>query len=184
MKMLTKAPEAFQTDRLHFRRPSPADAQAIFYRYAGDPAVTRYLSWPTHRTVADTYAFVEWSDAEWERSPAGPYLLFTHEDRGKRVLGSTGLLFQNPLVASVGYALAQDAWGMGYASEALQAMVGLARGIGVCQLNAICHAEHQASARVLQKCGFIAEGVAAHPTRFPNLDGAVFASVLNFSMRL
>jgi len=182
--MLTKAPETLQTERLVFRRPHPTDAQAIFYRYAGDPVVTRYLSWPTHRSVADTYAFAEWSDAEWERCPAGPYLLFTHEDRGKRVLGSTGLLFNGPEVASVGYALAQDAWGQGYATEALQAMVGVARSIGVRQLNATCHAEHHASARVLRKCGFISQGVAAEPARFPNLDSGVFAAVLDFCIRL
>jgi RimJ/RimL family protein N-acetyltransferase len=32
------------------RRPTLADAGAIFYRYASDPVVTRYLSWPTHRS--------------------------------------------------------------------------------------------------------------------------------------
>jgi len=182
--MLAKAPEAFQSERLLFRRPHPTDAQAIFHRYSGDSVVTRYLSWPTHRSVADTYAFVEWSDAEWERCPAGPYLLFTGEDRGKRVLGSTGLLFSGPSVASVGYALAQDAWGQGYATEALQAMVAVARSIGVHQLNATCHADHHASARVLQKCGFISQGVGTELARFPNLDGGVFAGVLNFSIGL
>jgi RimJ/RimL family protein N-acetyltransferase len=182
--MLAKAPETFQSERLVFRRPTPADAQAIFHRYAGDPAVTRYLSWPTHRTVADSYAFVEWSDAEWARCPAGPYLLFTQEDRNKRVLGSTGLLFNGPTMASAGYALAQDAWGKGYASEALHAMVGIARSIGVSQLVATCHADHHASARVLQKCGFVAQGVAAEPARFPNIDTGVFASVQDFSIHL
>jgi RimJ/RimL family protein N-acetyltransferase len=39
-------PEILETARLLLRRPTPADAAVIFDRYAGDPLVTRYLSWP------------------------------------------------------------------------------------------------------------------------------------------
>jgi len=63
-------------------------------------------------------------------------------------------------------------------------MAAVARSIGVHQLNATCHAGHQASARVLQKCGFISQGVGTELARFPNLDGGVFAGVLNFSIGL
>lgn len=35
--------------------PEPDDRQAIFESYAGDREVTRYVSWPTHRSVQDTY---------------------------------------------------------------------------------------------------------------------------------
>src|SRR3974390_1278438 len=68
-KRNTKAPETMETDRLLLRRPRQSDAQAVFHRYASDHEVTRYLSWPTHRNVADTLAFLSWSDAEWERWP-------------------------------------------------------------------------------------------------------------------
>ena len=47
-----------ETPRLRLRPPQPADAQAIFERYASDPRVTRYLGWPTHRTVGDTEDFL------------------------------------------------------------------------------------------------------------------------------
>jgi len=36
-----RAPESFTTRRLRLRRPTPADAEAVFRRYASDPAVTR-----------------------------------------------------------------------------------------------------------------------------------------------
>jgi RimJ/RimL family protein N-acetyltransferase len=45
-----KVPLALETERLLLRKPTIRDAQAIFERYAGDPVVTRYMSWPTHRT--------------------------------------------------------------------------------------------------------------------------------------
>src|SRR5580700_7133154 len=159
--------EILQTARLLLRRPTLAEAGAIFERYAGDPVVTRYLSWPTHRSLADTHAFLAWSDAEWGRGPAGSYLVFSRKDNG--LLGGTGLSFQSPTSAVTGYVLARDAWGRGYATESLQAMVDLARELGVKRLEAICHIDHRASARVLEKCGFQLEEILRKQTEFPNL---------------
>jgi RimJ/RimL family protein N-acetyltransferase len=62
-----KAPETVKTKRLLLRKPIIDDADEIFERYAGDPEVTRYLGWPMHKSVDDTRAFLEWSDAEWNR---------------------------------------------------------------------------------------------------------------------
>lgn len=165
-----KGPERFETARLVLRRPCAADAEAIFARYASDPAVTPYLAWPTHGSVEDTRTFLAWSDAEWAQWPAGPYLI---ERRGGGLAGSTGLAFEAPDVAATGYVLARDAWGRGYATEALGAMVGLAVELGVRRLYALCHAENRASARVLEKCGFRLEGRFAESGGFPNLPGLV-----------
>ena len=180
--MTDKAPEVFETTRLLLRRPLATDAQAVFHSYAGDPRVTRYLSWPTHRTVADTYAFAEWSDDEWERWPAGPYLLFARDSNRKRVLGSTGMAFKDTATADVGYALAHDAWGQGFATEALQAMIEIARIIRIRQLEAHCHVNHVVSAHVLEKCGFQPEGPGAQLTLFPNLGGGIRAEVLKYTV--
>ena len=38
--------EPVETERLVLRRPTAADAPAIFARYASDPEVTRYMAWP------------------------------------------------------------------------------------------------------------------------------------------
>lgn len=160
-------PETVETARLRLRKPVLADAETIFHRYASDPEVTRYLSWPTHRDVIDTQAFLAWSDADWEQWPAGSYLVFSQEDG--RLLGGTGLSFQSPTVAITGYVLARDAWGLGYATESLQAMVELAQRLGVLRLKAICHADHRASAHVLEKCGFQREQIRRGALAFPNL---------------
>ena len=77
-------------------------------RYSGDPDVTRYVGWPAHRTVEETRAFLEYSDAEWTRWPAGPYLILARE--GGRLLGGTGLSFETSRRAMTGYVLAADAW--------------------------------------------------------------------------
>jgi [ribosomal protein S5]-alanine N-acetyltransferase len=162
-----KAPWQLRTKRLVLTTPDPGDTAAIFERYASDPEVTRYLSWPRHRSMADTTAFLQFSAQEWARWPAGPYLIRAR--REDRLLGSTGLGFEAPDRASTGYVLAKDAWGMGYATEALAAIVSLASELGVTHLHAACHAEHHASARVMEKCGFDRDHGWTQRAEFPNL---------------
>jgi hypothetical protein len=83
--------ETVQTARLLLARPRAADVEAIFWRYAADPDVTRYVGWPRHKTVDDTRGFLAFSDAQWDQWPAGPYLAWSRSDGA--LLGSTGLMF-------------------------------------------------------------------------------------------
>ena len=174
-----KAPDRIETARLLLRKPRAADAGAILTRYAGDFEVTKYVGWPAHRSVEDTHAFLAFCDEEWARWPAGPYLV---ESRGDgALLGGTGLGYESTVRASTGYILAKDAWGHGYATEALQAMVVLARDLSLPRLYAICHVDHAASAHVLEKCGFTCEGILRRYGVFPNLGSGEICDVLCYS---
>ena len=164
---MRKGPERIETERLVLRRPRREDAEAIFARYASDAAVTRYLSWPRHETVETTRTFLVHADEEWEREPAGAYLIESRESG--ELLGGTGLHFDAPDRATTGYVLARDAWGRGYATEAVRAVVELAHRLGVERLVAHCHPENVASCRVLEKGGFVREGVLPRHSEFPNL---------------
>lgn len=170
------APERLETRRLVIRKPVPADAQRMFARYSADAEVTKYLGWPGHQRVEQAETFIRASDSLWRRCPAGPYVI---ESRGGELLGSTGLLFERETVASTGYVLARDAWGQGYATEALTAMVETAQTLGVTRLYALCHPAHAASLRVLEKCGFaLEERLPAF--EFPNLEGGQQAECLRY----
>jgi ribosomal-protein-alanine N-acetyltransferase len=159
--------ERFETERLVLRRPRREDADSIFTRFASDPEVTRFLGWPRHESVEATRSFLEFSDEEWARWPAGPYLIESRLDG--RLLGSTGLSFETSFRAATGYVIARDAWGQGYATEALRAVVALAPSVGVRRLYALCHPDHPASQRVLEKCGFEREALLRRHSIFPNL---------------
>ena len=177
--MAVRAPEQVETARLVLRRPRADDAHAIFHRYSSDRDVTRYVGWPAHSSVDDTAGFLSYSDAEWERSPAGPYLAFSREDA--TLLGGTGLAFETPFRAATGYVFARDAWGRGYATEALTAMIDVARSTAVRRLYALCHTGHRASAHVLEKCGFHCEGTLRRYAEFPNLEPGEPQDVLCYS---
>jgi len=152
-----KAPEEIETARLILRRPAMSDAAAIFDAYAADPEVTRFLGWPRHRSIRDTRDFLRFSAREWERWPAGPYLIVSRADG--RLLGSTGLGFQAPHEAMTGYVLARDAWGHGYATEAAGAVLRWAfETLDLNRVQAETDTRNLASARVLEKLGFVREG--------------------------
>jgi ribosomal-protein-alanine N-acetyltransferase len=176
------APALVETQRLILRKPRREDAAAIFARYASDRDVTRLLGWARHESIEATHEFLEISDREWSRWPAGPYLVESREDGA--LLGSTGLGFETSQTAATGYVLAKDAWGKGYATEALRAVVGIAREVGVVRLYALCHPENTASSRVLEKCGFAHEGVVAQRCKFPNLGLDAPCDVLCYALKL
>ena len=177
-----KAPGQIETTRLILRQPRMSDAVTMFERYAGDPEVTRFLGWPRHRSVRDTETFLQFSAQEWERWPAGPYVIISRTDG--RLLGSTGLGFQAPHEAMTGYVLATDAWGKGYATEALTAVIDVTRQTSVTRLFALCHPEHRPSQRVLEKCGFVRDDPSTRQVEFPNLSPGVQQDALCYALAL
>ena len=40
-----------ETDRLLLRRFTLDDAESVFYNWASDDEVTKYLTWPTHKSI-------------------------------------------------------------------------------------------------------------------------------------
>lgn len=162
-------PERLMTARLILRRPVAADAETIFSAWASDAVATRYMSWPRHERVEDALAFVAHSDSEWEAWPAGPYLICSRATGA--ALGSCGFGFRGVDDAEVGYILAPEAWGQGYATECLAALVEAARELAPLTLTASVHPDNESSMRVLEKCGFQAEAERV-PGRFSNLADA------------
>jgi ribosomal-protein-alanine N-acetyltransferase len=175
---MMKAPERVETKRLVLRIPAMSDAEAIFSRYASDPEVTKYLSWPRHQSLEDTHAFLQFSESEWSRWPAGAYLVESRTDQ--RLLGSTGMGFESMSVAVTGYVLAKDSWGRGYATEAPMAVINIAQALNVLHLYALCHPDQAASIRVLDKCGFHLEDWLEEFAEFPNLNPGVRTYCLRY----
>jgi len=166
--MRRRLSKQIQTPRLLLRRPRPDDAEAVFTGWASDPVATRYLSWPRHTSTADTLAFIHWSDEEWGRWPGGPLVVESLEIGA--LLGGSGLSFKTAGLAEIGYVFSQQAWGQGYATETVLAVLEAARLLAPLDLIAGVHPDNTASVRVFEKCGFTGEGMVREHARFPNLD--------------
>jgi ribosomal-protein-alanine N-acetyltransferase len=160
-------PAELSTTHLRLRSPRPDDATAIFTRYASDAEVVRFLGWPQHRSVEDTRAFLAYAGVA--RTDGRDFVYLAFDAEGK-LLGSTGLALGAPHRLVTGYVLARDAWGRGFATEMLQAMIDLALGAAsIWRIEATCYRDHAASRRVMEKCGMKHEGLLRRHTLLPNL---------------
>lgn len=172
--------ERIATARLVLRRPTLADLDAV-YAYASDPAITTYMGWARHESPETTRAFLQMRDEEWEERGTGTYVAELG-DTGV-VIGSTGLHTYDDAPAATGYIIARPWWGHGYATEALRAMLALARSRGMPRVEASCHPENQASRRVLEKCGMAHARTLEDHMVFPNLSGEL-QDLLVFAIEL
>lgn len=152
-------PPVLETDRLLLRPPKLSDAREV-YAYACDPAVSRYVLWERHRSVRDARLFL--SDLIRENARGEGLTLCCVLKSRDAVVGTIGFCGIDPenMRGEVGYSFAQNVWGHGIATEALQCL--LSYGFDVMKLHRIegeCDVRNPASARVMEKCGMIREGV-------------------------
>ncbi len=163
-------PTAFDhllTPSLRLRRLRPADAPAMFQRYARDPAVTRYISWTPHRSQADTDDFLARVARAAAKGRGHAYAILPTGEA--ELCGAIGFDLRGATI-TIGYVLARSHWGRGLASAALGGLVGWASAQpDLWRIEALCHSGNPASARVLEKCGLVREGLLRREAVFPNL---------------
>lgn len=155
-----------ETTRLVLRRPVAEDAPAIFQSYAGDPQVTRYLTWKAHERLDETRAWLLKAITGWEQMRTLVWILSTQS--GGEIIGAVELRLESQ--ANLGFVLSRDYWGRGLMTEAVRAVVEWALGREeVERVWALCAVENVASARVLEKAGMEREARLRSWMVFPNL---------------
>ena len=161
-------PEEFETENHYLRRPSMADAAAIFAAYATDATVTKYLACRPHRDVSETAAFLDTTVADWDRGKRYAVLAF-HRDCPEVPLG----MFDARRIGwavTYGYVLRSSAWGHGSASEIMRWMVSHALSHpAIFRTEALCDVENPASVRVVEKAGMSREGLLRRYLVHPNI---------------
>ena len=167
---LIAAPNEIRTARLLLRKPRATDAVLMFTAYAQDPTVTHYLMWRPHGNIAETRAVIDRFLIEWERQEGFCWFLFTN-DTGEMI----GSIAARPETDgfNLGFLLARPHWGNGYMPEAIDAVVewGFTEP-RVSRVSAVCDIENHASARTLEKAGFIRERILHQFSVHPNISSA------------
>jgi RimJ/RimL family protein N-acetyltransferase len=154
-----------ETERLVLRRPADGDLDAVADIH-GDPEVMRYIGpgepWSPARAEL---GLSRWK-AYWAADGFGMFVVERREDG--RTLGDVGLLAWDPgtwrpgmraaigpdAEIEIGWTLARDAWGNGYATEAALAARDWAREEhGFDRLISLIHPDNPASIRVAEKLG-------------------------------
>jgi [ribosomal protein S5]-alanine N-acetyltransferase len=147
------------TRRLRLRAPAASDAAALL-GILGDPEVTRFHNMPTLATLGhaeDALARLA------ERYAARDTIRWAIEPiEGGDMIGTVGLLhfdFEHSR-AEIGYEIGRPWWGRGLATEAAAAVVRYGFSVlGVHRIEAGILPGNDASVRVVQKLGFVEEGL-------------------------
>jgi ribosomal-protein-alanine N-acetyltransferase len=159
-------PEKISTDRLLIQRLRYEDAEEIFYCYASKPEATKFMSWPTHRSIDDTRGFLSYATAAWAQGMDYSFSIRLKESN--RMIGSFGVINENGKI-QFGYIFSPTQWGNGFATEVCKALMELlTQEKAVFRIGTYVDVENSASIRVLQKCGFVEEARLSDWMIFPN----------------
>jgi RimJ/RimL family protein N-acetyltransferase len=166
MEQRTRTMLPIRTDRLVLRDFYIDDLDDV-HRYASDPDVTTYLSWGPN-TKVQTRQFITQAVLDAASVPRPHYELAIVDLQAAAVVGSCGLICRSTEDAcfEVGYCLAREVWGRGYATEMVRALVGFGfEKLAAHRIFGQVVPENPASMRVLEKLGFRQEGRLRRSTR-------------------
>lgn len=152
------------TDRLVLRRFRLDDA-AVLASYRSVPEVARYQSWTSPYSL-DKARYAVQTMVAADPSQPGWFQYAVELADEKHLIGDVGVnLADNLRQAEIGYTLAPDQQGHGYATEAVRAVLDhLFRVQGLHRVSAECDARNTASARLLERLGFTREGLRRQHT--------------------
>ena len=147
------------TDRLVLREFKEDDWPEVL-AYQSDPRYLQYYEW-THRTADDVRQFVQRFVDQNKARPRLKHQLAVTLAGHDAAIGNCGIRLEriDAHEADIGYELAPQHWGRGYATEAARAILRFGfEELKVHRIWAWCIADNLASARVLEKIGMQPEG--------------------------
>ena len=150
---------ALHTERLQLRPFTDADQDALFAMHSSAHVLRYWDSAPWgDRARAERFIAASRQMAE---DGSGARLAIDRSSDGALFIGWCSLTRWNPEFrsASMGYCLTDAAWGNGYATEAARALLQWAfDALDLNRVQAETDTRNVASARVLEKLGFVREG--------------------------
>ena len=111
------------TERLTLRRFEIEDAENMFYNWANDPEVTKYLTWPAHENVEVTESIVKDWVSKYDDKEFYQWAIELNDL--EQPIGSISAVKIDNKIESVeiGYCIGQKFWHKGYATEALTEII-------------------------------------------------------------
>ncbi|MCP3911816.1 MAG: GNAT family N-acetyltransferase [Actinomycetia bacterium] len=151
--------EPIRTSRLLLRAPRLEDLEALVER-RNDPRVADLQSWPTPFLAEDGRALLAGAVAQGGPADGQWWMITVANPEDTDIYGDLAVHLSNAgRTAEIGFTLATEHWGGGYASEGAVALVAyLFEEIGVSRVSGMLHPDNLAAARVLERLGMRFEG--------------------------
>jgi len=147
------------TDRLILRQFEETDAQDMFNNWCNDDAVTKYLTWPTHKDMNVTKTVLASWTSSYEDIEFYQWAIVVKDEEA--VIGSISVVNYSDENehCEVGYCIGRQYWGNGITTEALKEVIRfLMDDVGFQRIEAIHYKENTPSGKVMKKAGMRYEG--------------------------
>ena len=143
-----------KTPRLTITTFSPDMAQAV-YENSQDEETRRFVPDEVYNSVEEAREAIEFLMSRYENAD-GPFVYPIITNDGDKNIGYVQLCQIDDGSWEIGYHIAKEFTGKGYATEAVKAFLpAMAQKLNIKEVYGICLAENTASVRVLEKCGFV-----------------------------
>ena len=155
-----------ETARLVLRPFVKEDAPAMYRNWASDPEVTKFLSWPTYKTVDTAYEILNIWVPQYRDDTFYQWAIELKEIG--EVVGSISVVNFDERVdmAEIGFCIGRPWWGQGMMTEAFQAVIDFLFGeVGVLRIEAGHDPNNPTSGAVQRKCGLKYEGTLRRSIR-------------------
>ena len=132
---------------------SPDMAQTV-YENSQDDDTRRFVPDEVYNSVEEAREAIEFLMSRYE-STDGPFVYPVITNNEGKNIGYVQLCKLDEGTWEMGYHIAKNFTGKGYATEAVKAFLSaMAKKLNIKEVYGICLAENLASVRVLEKCGF------------------------------
>ena len=142
-----------KTPRLTITRFSPDMAQTV-YENSQDDDTRRFVPDEVYNSVEEAREAIDFLMSRYDTND-GPFVYpIITNDSGKNI-GYIQICKLEDGTWEIGYHIAKNFTGKGYATEAVKAFLSaMAKKLNIKEVYGICLTENTASIRVLEKCGF------------------------------
>ncbi|MCR5400665.1 MAG: GNAT family N-acetyltransferase [Treponema sp.] len=145
-----------KTPRITITNFTPDMAQTV-YENSQDEDTRRFVPDEVYNSVEEALEAIEFLMSRYE-SADGPFVYPIITNDGGKNIGYVQLCkleLEDEETWEIGYHIAKNFTGKGYATEAVKAFLpAMAQKLNIKEVYGICLAENTASVRVLEKCGF------------------------------
>jgi len=150
-----------ENGKLLLRRFTIDDAQAMYDNWASDPEVNKFLTWPLHTSVEVTKEILNGWISQYDDVEFYNWAIVL-KDNGDTPIGGISVVAKDNDIEmiQIGYCIGKSWWGRGIVTEALELLVSyFFNEVKVNRVEAVYDLKNPASGKVMEKCGFIHEGV-------------------------
>ena len=152
-----RMPERLETDRLVLRMFGNDDLEA-YHAICADPEVMEFIGLGKMMTRMETWRHMATMLGHWQLRGYGSWAV--EEKTTGKLVGRVGFIHPADWPGlEIGWALARQSWGFGYATEAARAALEHGfRVFGFSRVISLIHSENTRSVRVAERLGAVPDG--------------------------